>query len=286
MSNGRGLYRTPAGERRVADWARRRLESWQVPHRTTTVATSLGETHLLRAGEGDTVCVFLPGTNFNAATSLGLLEHLARGCRVVCPDLPGQPGLSGDARPRPDADGWARWLDEVLRWVRRHDPGSRLVLAGHSRGAAVALSGPTEVDALVLLSPAGLVNVRVSPAVLRAALPWMVRPSPPRSRALLRLMCGPHAVLDEALVEWLTLVARDSHTSGAPGALPDSVVSRWRGRPVRVLSGEVDCFFPAGRIQRAASTRLGTTATTLTGLGHLAVEEDPALVGRLVTEAC
>jgi len=284
VNAGRGLYRTPAGERRVKDWSRQRLDAWQVPHSTATVATSLGQTHLLLAGEGDTVCVFLPGTNFNAATSLHLLEHLARRGRVVCPDLPGQPGLSGEPRTRPDAAGCARWLGEVLSWVRRHDAGRRLVLAGHSRGAAVALAGPTDVDALVLLSPAGLVNVRVSPAVLRAALPWMVSPSPSRSRALLRLMCGPRAVLDEALVEWLTLAARDSRTSGAPGALPDSVVSRWRGRPVRVLTGEADCFFPARRIQRAAGSRLGTTATMLTGLGHLAVEEDPALVAHLVTE--
>jgi len=278
------LYRSDAGERRVKEWCRDRLAAWPVPYRTETLTTSLGETHLLYAGEGDTVCVYLPGTNFNSATSLGLLGHLADRCRVVAVDLPGQPGLSSSTRPRPETEGYAAWFGEVLARVREEPVGGRLVVAGHSRGAAVALSGPTDVDSLVLLSPAGLVDVRVSLPVLRTAVPWVLRPSPARSTALLRLMSGPAARPDPALTEWLTLVARDSRTTGAPGALPDEVVSRWTGRPVRVLVGEHDCFFPPARVGRAATERLGSPVEVLPGLGHLAVEEDPELVAGLVLE--
>ena len=49
-------------------------------------------------------------------------------------------------------------------------------MAGHSRGAAVALSaGPNAVDALALLSPAGLTSVRPTMPMLRATLPWLIR---------------------------------------------------------------------------------------------------------------
>ena len=276
------LYRSDAGERRVRDWCLERLASWPVRHGTALLETSLGETHLVSAGEGETVCLYLPGANFNAATSLGLLGHLTDRCRVVAVDLPGQPGLSSSTRPRPETEGYARWLDEVVSWVRAQYPAERLVVAGHSRGAAVALSGPAEIDSLVLVSPAGLVDVRVSLPVLRTALPWVLRPTERRSRALVELMSGPAAQPDPALAEWLTLVARDSRTTGAPGALPDEVVSRWTGRPVRVLVGEHDCFFPPARVGRAATERLGSPVEVLPGLGHLAVEEDPGLVARLV----
>jgi pimeloyl-ACP methyl ester carboxylesterase len=276
------LYRSDAGELRVKTWCRDRLAGWPVPHTTTTLTTSLGDTHLLSVGEGETVCVYLPGTNFNAATSLGLLGHLAERCRVIAADLPGQPGLSSSTRPRPETEGYAAWLAEVVSWVRAQHPAERLVVAGHSRGAAVALSGPADVDALVLVSPAGLVDVRVRLPVLGTAVPWVLRPTEPRSRALVELMSGPAARPDPALAEWLTLVARDSRTTGAPGALPDEVVSRWTGRPVRVLVGDHDCFFPPDRVGPAANGRLGAPVEVLPGLGHLAVEEDPELVARLV----
>lgn len=276
------LYRTPAGEQRVRDWCLGRLASWPLRHDSALLDTSLGVTHLVSTGEGETVCLYLPGTNFNAATSLGLLGHLADRCRVLAVDLPGQPGLSSAVRPRPETNGYASWLGEVLSWVRAQHPAGRLVMAGHSRGAAVALSGPADVDALVLVSPAGLVDVRVSIPVLRTAVPWVLRPTERRSRALVGLMSGPAAHPDPALTEWLTLVARDSRTTGAPGALPDEVVSRWTGREVRVLVGEHDCFFPPDRVRRAARERLGVEVDVLPALGHLAVEESPELVARLV----
>jgi pimeloyl-ACP methyl ester carboxylesterase len=196
----------------------------------------------------------------------------------VCPDLPGQPGLSSATRPHPETEGYAAWLGEVIGRLRAEHPGKRLVVAAHSRGAAVALAGPTDVDALALVSPAGLVSVRPGGAVLRVAVPWALRPTEDRSRALLTLMSGPGAQHDPDLVTWLTLTARESRTTGAPGPLPAGTLARWRDRPVRVLVGQHDCFFPASRVDRAARARLRVRAEVLPGVGHLAVEEASGLV--------
>jgi pimeloyl-ACP methyl ester carboxylesterase len=237
------LYRSADGEQRVRDWCSGRLERWPVPHRTWTVPTSLGRTHLVEAGEGDRVCLYLPGTNFNAATSLGLLTALAARCRVVAVDLPGQPGLSSSTRPLPEAEGYGRWLDEVVPAVRAEHPGR---------------------------------------AILRTAVPWMLRPRPERSLALLRLMSGPASRPDPDLASWLTLVARETRTTGAPGPLAHEVVARWRGRPARVLVGEDDCFFPPERVGRVAADRMGIHVDVLEGLGHFAVEEAPERVAALI----
>lgn len=116
------------------------------------------------AGQGDGLCVYLPGTNFNAATSTGLLGVLASRRRVVCADLPGQPGLSASGRLGDEPEVWARWVAEVIEECRRRVAEGRVVLMGHSRGAAVALAAaPGSVDSLVQLSPAGLARVRVTP---------------------------------------------------------------------------------------------------------------------------
>lgn len=279
------LYRTSAGRDQVRAWCRTRIDAWPVPHETHTLTTSLGETHLLASGEGDRVCVYLPGTNFNSAASLELLGHMGSRCSVVAPDLPGQPGLSAATRPRQDVAAYGSWMHDVVAWTRAEHPGLPVVVVGHSRGAAVALTGPVDVDALVLVSPAGLVRARVGAAVLKATLPWLVRPTDARSRALLLLMSGPGAHHDPALVSWMTLVARETRTTGAPGPLPDAILSRWSRTHVRVVVGEHDCFFAAERV-RQASTRLGGGATVevLDGVGHLSVEEAPGSVARIATE--
>ena len=74
----RELYRSPADAARIQSWCRERLDAWPGRHDTEHLETSLGPTHLTWAGEAlEAVCLYLPGTNFNAATSTTLLTRLA-----------------------------------------------------------------------------------------------------------------------------------------------------------------------------------------------------------------
>ncbi|NUR05454.1 MAG: alpha/beta hydrolase [Nocardioidaceae bacterium] len=281
----RSLYRSGEQRERVLAWCRGRLASWSTPHRVETIDTNLGPTSLVTAGEGDTV-VYLPGTNFNAATGLGFLDELAARARVVVADLPGQPGLSADTRPSDELVGYAAWVTAVLRHVRRELGVRRVVLAGHSRGAAVALTAPPDlVDALVLLSPGGLAGVRPTVPMLRATLAWLLRPAHGGSQRLVDLMTGPGATTDPHLVEWLTLVVEACRTTGAPGPLPRTVTARWARTPRVVMVGEHDCFFAPGRTEVAAGTRLGVLTTVTPGAGHLLPDERPGLVAERVVRA-
>jgi pimeloyl-ACP methyl ester carboxylesterase len=79
----------------------------------------------------------VPGTGSNAAGALPWLRALSARWATTVVDLPGQPGLSDPHRPRRDRLTWyGRVLDEVLA-VADLD---RVVLAGNSLGAAVALA--------------------------------------------------------------------------------------------------------------------------------------------------
>lgn len=168
-------------------------------------------------------------------------------------------------------------MAEVLDELRASD--KQRVVIGHSRGAADSLSvAPSDADAIVLLNPAGLARVTITPRLLRLSLPWMLRPSPTRSDALLRLMSAPAYEPSPEHVEWLTMVARDTRTTGAPGPVPKAWTDRWRARPVAVLTGEHDAFFPHRKIATAARDRLGIQATEVEGVGHLSVEEAPGSV--------
>ena len=238
------LYRSCAGADQVRDWCSAGLARWWVPHASHEVETSCGQTHVLSAGTGDGICVFLPGTNFNAASSTVVLGALASRCRVYAADLPGQPGLSTAKRPDHEQSGYAAWLTDVIAWVRRRHQGGRIVLAGHSRGAAVALSAePDSVEGLALLAPAGLTEVRPSIEMLRSTLPWLVRRNNAGARRLLAYMSGPAHPPADDLVEWMTLVARACRTTGAPGPCRTTAWSVGRAAMCGSLLASMMCSF-------------------------------------------
>jgi pimeloyl-ACP methyl ester carboxylesterase len=144
-------------------------------------------------------------------------------------------------------------------------------------GAAVALAGPTNgVDGLVLINPAGFMRLRVTPGVLRSTVPWLLRPTKERSRALLEHMTAPGTRPDARMTDWMTLVARYTKPTGAPGPLPAAVTARWSNTPRSVLSGAHDCFLPTDRLRASVREVLGVDLTVLAGLAHLSIEEDPA----------
>jgi pimeloyl-ACP methyl ester carboxylesterase len=249
-----------------------------VPHETAFVRTRLDPTHVLQAGTGHVAVGYLPGTNLNTATSLTLLARLCAHCRVFAVDLAGQPGLSAPRRPRQQT----RACGSLLSDVRAALPGKgieRVVMVGHSRGAAAALCAhPAEADGLVLLNPTGLAKVAVSRAVLRTAISWRVRPTGARTRALLQLMIADGHEPDADHVSWHTMVARETRTTGPPGPVPRSCTDRWRSKPVVVLAGADDHFFPADRLASAAHDRLGAGLEVLPDVGHLSVAEAPSVV--------
>ncbi len=280
------LYRSPAAAAEVRRWCADGLRVWSTPHEDLVLPTSLGPTHLVALGGGPRTCLYLAGTNFNAATSTTILDALAAtGRTVVCADLPGQPGLSAAGRPVDEERAYAAWLHEVIGHVGRRSGGGAPVVVGHSRGAAVALTAdPSVVAGLVLVDPAGLARVRIGLRMLAATVAWLARPDAARARAVVAGMRGSRTVTSESdpIVEWMALVARCTRTTGAPGPLPADVVGRWRGRPVRVAVGAEDVFFPPPALARASRAWLGVDPTVLPGVGHLSVDEDPEGVAALV----
>ncbi|MGY1696125.1 alpha/beta fold hydrolase [Geodermatophilus sp. SYSU D00814] len=272
----RSLYRTAASREAVRAWCEGRLAEWPTAHERSELDTRLGATHLVVAGQGETTVLYLPGTNVSAATSLPVLSALAAGRRVVAADVPGQPGLSAGVRPSGDRlAGYGAWVGELVA----HLHAGRLVLVGHSLGAAIALAAePDGVAGLVLVDPAGVVRLRVGASVLAATVPWLLRPTTARSARLVRQLhgSGRHRADDE--VEWMTLVARSTRTSAAPGPLPASVLRRWRRTPRAVLSGERDCFLPVPRLRDAVRRHLDVELQVLPGTGHMAPDEQPEAI--------
>jgi len=265
----KSIYRTATGRDAVHQWCADQLAAWPVPHERQTLIANGARTHALVAGSGPGTVVFVPGTNFCAAAHLPLIAVLAARYRVVAVDLPGQPGLSsGERPPAGDRLAWyGTWLSEIVDGVAA---GPAVVL-GHSLGGAVALSADSpNIAGLVLVAPAGLTGLRVTPALLVAAVGWTVFPRPATSARLLRVMHAPGHLPREAVVEWMTLIARHASSTGAPGLakLPARAVRRL------IVTGDRDVFLPPKRLEPAVRKLLGAELGVLADAGHLAVDEN------------
>ncbi|MFJ2598726.1 alpha/beta fold hydrolase [Streptomyces erythrochromogenes] len=272
------IYRSVEGREHIRSWCTGQLDAWPVPHERTTITANGARTHVVIAGSGPVTVVFVAGTNFNASASLPLATALVEAeHRLVMPDVPGQPGLSDEARGRSGGrlSWYGAWLSEVLDAVVT----GPAVVIGHSFGAAIALSSPSpHIDRLVLVSPGGLGRLRLAPGLLAASAAWFVRPTPARSARLLRAMLAPGHQPRPELVEWMTQVARHSRSSGAPGTaeLPR------RRIPRLVATGAHDTFLPPRRLYPVVHSTLDTELHFIPDAGHLVVEEHPDRVAALV----
>lgn len=273
------IYRSKTGEELIRRWCLDQLAAWPVPHERETVTANGARTHVVLAGSGATTVVFVPGTDSNAAASLPLATALvATGCRVLLVDVPGQPGLSSGARGL--SGGRLSWYGAWLSEVIERSSSERVAVMGHSFGAAIALSsGSSRIDRLVLVSPGGLTRLRLTPTVLAASAAWFLRPAPTHSARLLRALLAPGHPPRAELVHWMTLVARHSRSSGAPGAATPPA----RSVPRLVVSGEHDVFLPPRRLGPAVRATLGTELGVVPEAGHLVVEERPEYVSALLS---
>ncbi|MGW2631487.1 alpha/beta fold hydrolase [Streptomyces chattanoogensis] len=272
------IYRSTTGRELIRCWCLDQLAVWPVPHERKTVTAKGASTHVVFAGSGATTVVFVPGTNFNAAASLPLATALvASGHRVLLVDVPGQPGLSSGER---DVSGgrlswYGAWLSEVIEKISSEP----VVVMGHSFGAAIALSSDcSRIGRLILVSPGGLTRLRLTPAVLAASAAWFLRPAPTHSTRLLRAMLAPGHTPRDELVDWMTLVARHTRSSGAPGAatLPA------RSIPRLVVTGEHDVILRPRRLRPAVRATLGAELGVISQAGHLVVEQRPKYLSTLL----
>ncbi len=280
------VYRSARGQREIRDWCLQRIDAWDVVSERWQILTCAGLTSALIAGprpSRDTPTVVLvPGTNMSAAVCLASAGELAARWPTVVLDIPGQPGLSGDERPRRGRNWWyGQWLAEA---IEQTVPGPA-VAVGHSLGGAAILACPSlQIAGQVLISPAGLSRLVASPPVVATTVAWLARPTLHRSTNLLGHMVGPDSPVPTGLAEWMTVVARFCHSTLTPGPLPSAMLDRRRARASVVAAGSDDILLPPARLGPATRRHLGSDLRVFGGRGHLLFEEAPKEIATLVGE--
>ena len=279
------IYKTPEGEAEIRMLYDEALVELGLGYESLTVATRLGDTHVIALGaEGAPPAIFLPGNNALNPTCLSWFLPLAERHRLYAPDIVGHPGLSAQTSPSPKGDGHAFWAEDVLDGLGLE----QAPLVGLSYGAAVAIRimgvAPERVSKAALVCPAGIAAspflrmlIEIGPPTLlyrlhptegvlrRAAMALFTEPEDPAF--------GPAVRQLGAALRHLTLDA------DLPRKATEEELSGFGG-PVAVFASEEDALFPARAVLPRAREIFANLALTepLEGCRHV---PSMAVLGRV-----
>lgn len=233
------IYKSPAGERVVADLYDRALENWPIPFETRYISTRYGDTFVIAGGAGTApTLVLLHGAGTNSAIWAGDVAAYSRYYRVYAVDLLGEPGKSAPNRPAWDSPAYAEWLEDVFDALEIE----RATILGISQGGWTALKfatyQPERVQKLVLMCPGGVAPDRLSFLIRVVPLSLLGEWG---TRRIVRMLYGSQPIPD-GVEEITTLVTR--HFKARMGVLPifsDAELQRLT-MPTLVLGGAQDAL--------------------------------------------
>lgn len=278
--------------REGADWPQRECSSWSHAGGVRW--------HVQQAGSGPTV-LLLHGTGSATHSWRDLMPALSAHFHVLAVDLPGHgfsTRLPGSTVTLP---AMANALAALLRQMRIQPA----IIVGHSAGAAIGarlcLDGAVQPKLLVGINAAllpwrGWPSVLFAPAArFLAGSEWSARLFASRARdpaAFGRLMATTGSSIDaRGLQLYQRLVTHTGHVGGVL-----QMLAGWDLHPLQrdlprlavpllLIAGENDRTLPPSEAERVRAMVPGARLIRLAGAGHLAHEEQPQQVARLITEA-
>ena len=260
--------------------------------------------HVQRMGEGP-VALLIHGTGASTHSWRGLMPLLASQFSVVAMDLPGHAFTGTPPQAQLSLPGMANAIGALIDTLAIEP---RLVI-GHSAGAAIGvqmvLHGGRLAPALLAgingaFFPLGGLPGLLFPPVARlmAATPFASRLFARRTwdrRAVEKLLSGTGSTIDAVGIELYGRLVRDpAHAAGALGMMAqwdlrgfERDLARLR-TPLALIVGANDRAVPprdADRVMQLIPAATPRTHDVLNGVGHLAHEERPAEVARLLFDA-
>jgi pimeloyl-ACP methyl ester carboxylesterase len=256
-----------------------------------------GFSYLARAGAGGMPIVLLHGIGSNASSFASFMQTFDARYPIFAWDAPGYGGSTPLAADWPDVSDY---VEAVNRWLDQLEI-ARCAVAGHSLGtliaARLALSSPSRVAALFLLSPAlgyGAAKGDALPPAVAARLTELDRLGPEGFAAARApsLLADPGARADvlQDVERAMAAVRRPGYDQAARllaggRLLADAANIRV---PAAVLVGAQDRITPPASARRVFDALQESSPQPvyreIADAGHALCQEQPAEVARVIAE--
>lgn len=271
------------------------------PHRACSRFVAAGgiDWHVQQMGQGQPL-LLVHGTGATTHSWRGLMPLLAKHFAVIAPDLPGHGFTALPAQHRMSLPGMAHLLGDLLQVLEVRPE----IAVGHSAGAAIlarmCLDGVIAPRCLISLNgallPLGGVPGRLfSPlARLLASSSFAAQLFAWRAgdrNMVQRLLRGTGSSIDPEGAElYLRLARNPGHVAGALAMMANwDLQGLARDLPklktqLVLVAGSNDRTIPSSDAYRLHALMPRTEVVRLSGLGHLAHEEEAALVADLIAD--
>lgn len=280
------------------DWLRDAID-WPNRSASRFVESAGLRWHVQRLGVGTPV-LLVHGTASSTHSWADLLPLLAQSHEVLALDLPGHGFTQGLPRDRMSLPSVAAAVSELLRTLSV----SPVCVVGHSAGAAIlarmCLDGHIAPAQLVsvngaLLPLSGMYNPALAPLTRWLTsgylLPRLLASQADRPGSIERLLHGSGSRLSQTQIDrYRRLIRHPRHIAAAL-----DMMAMWDLRPLErdlpslrtallLITGGNDRMIPPAEAGRAARLVFGSRICNIPGLGHLAHEERPDLVGQMILQ--
>lgn len=271
------------------------------PHRACSRFVAAGgiDWHVQQMGQGQAL-LLVHGTGATTHSWRGLLPLLAKHFAVIAPDLPGHGFTALPAQHRMSLPGMAHLLGDLLGVLEIRPE----IVVGHSAGAAIlarmCLDGVIAPRCLISLNGA-LLPLGGMPGRLFSPLARLLASSSFAAQLFAwragdrnmvqRLLRGTGSSIDPEGAElYLRLARNPGHVAGAL-----AMMANWDLQglardlpklktPLVLVAGSNDRTIPSADAYRLHALMPRTEVVRLSGLGHLAHEEQAALVADLILD--
>ncbi|MEL6474086.1 MAG: alpha/beta fold hydrolase BchO [Pseudomonadota bacterium] len=270
---------------------------WPLRDVSRFVKSGVHTWHVQRFGVGP-ILLLLHGTGASTHSWADAAQLLSSDFDVIVMDLPGHAFTRSRSSFTPTLPAMAQTILELLDTL---DAAPDFV-AGHSAGSAIAvqlasslgLRGIASVNGALKPFP-GLMSF-VAPVAAKALTvgglaAFAASRSARRPGRVERLLSGTGSLPPDQSVEaYRTLFSRQTHVAGALDMMANwdltHIPKRLRAldTPLLLLAGDHDRAVPPNHADQVAGICKHACAQSLPGLGHLAHEEDPELVARLLRD--
>ncbi len=283
------------------DWARDHA-TWPNADLSRVIAHRPHRWHVQEAGQGPTI-LLIHGAGGATHSWRDILPDLARDHRVIALDLPGQGLTRMGTRQRCGLDKMTEDIASLC-----HDQGwAPDAIIGHSAGAAIALRLSQQIRRMNGQAPV-VIGLNAALGHFRGVAGWLfpvmaklLALNPMTAGLFVRSVSGPGRAealilstgsdLDQKGMDMYGRLIRDKGHVEATLMM----MSQWRLDPLLadlpaittrtiLIAGSADKAVPPEVSQKAAERMPNASCIQLPGLGHLAHEEQPAMICDLIRQ--
>ena len=269
------IYKSEEGKAEIQAFYEGILSQWQQPCWRHNIPTHVGNTFVIESGDkSKPAMVLLHGSGSNSAMWANDVKTYGINFHVFAIDIPGECGNSSEGRIDFKGKYFSNWLEEVFHFLKIPSA----ILAGCSLGGWIALDFairlPKMVNKLVLLSTAGITQIKLS------SIFWIVFTSILGNfgfKMLTKMVYG-DLEFDEATIQFSKIIRKNflPRTDMMP-LFSDEELHKIQS-PTLFIGGDNDCFYNSFKTYERMKTNLADfEGIVLKDTGHVVLNQQETI---------